>query len=51
MLTFIVICVLLYLGYRILRWAFSSSKGGSRRSSGGGFFDDIGDFGGGDGGD
>lgn len=46
MFKFIVICVLLYLGYRILRWAFSASKGGSRRSSGGGFFDD---FGGGDG--
>lgn len=50
MLEFIVICVLLYLGYRILRWAFSSSKGGSRRSGGGDFFDfgGDGDSGGGD---
>ena len=50
MLTFIVICVVLYLLYRFLRWAFTSGKGSSRSRSGGGFFDDIGDFGGGDGG-
>ena len=48
MLTFIVICVLLYLAFIVLRWAFSSKGNRSRRSGGGGFFDDFGDFGGGD---
>jgi uncharacterized membrane protein YgcG len=51
MFKFIVICILLYLAFIVLRWAFTDNKGRSRRSSGGGFFDGFGDGdGGGDGG-
>lgn len=49
MLKFIVICILLYLAFIVLRWAFTDNKGRSRRSSGGGFFDGFGDGDGGGG--
>lgn len=47
MLTFIGICIVLYLLYRLIRWACRSGRNTSGRSSrsGGGFFDgfDLGD--------
>lgn len=50
MFKFIVICLLVYLAFIVLRWAFTDNKGRSRRSSGG-FFEGFGDGdGGGDGG-
>lgn len=42
MFKFIVICILLYLAFIVLRWAFTDSKKGGRRS--GGFLDSIGDI-------
>ena len=47
MFKFLLICLIAYLVFIVLRWALTDNKGRSRRSGGGGgFFDD---FGGGDG--
>lgn len=46
MFKFILICLLVYLAFIVLRWAFTDNSKGRRRS--GGFLDDIGDICGGD---
>ncbi|MNF00709.1 hypothetical protein D3C80_1995830 [compost metagenome] len=48
MLKFLGICLLIYVVYRLLKWAFRSGRQSARRNRGDGFFDFDGFDGGGD---